>query len=228
MVCREGNQLRRSRQWLLVFLALPAFALAQGRVIDRSVALIDGQVLTLSELQFETRVLLVHSGGVQAAFVPPEELNLRKALDSVIGQRLETAEADKLRAYPLEEGELERAVQSFANSLGGPGEFDRFLKQSEADESMLAVVIGRILRTQRVLDGKLRLRAQVTEVEAKRVQSERAELRNLPLPMVRQKLFTERFTAMAAAELAQVRKAGSVRLLGPFAPGLDTPDGGVL
>ena len=49
------------------------------------------------------------------------------------------------------------------------------------------------------------------------VQSERADLKGLPLPVLRQKLYNERFKALAAAELAQVRKAGSVRLLGPFA-----------
>lgn len=225
MVSREANQLYGTRQWLLVFLATAGVVLADGRLIDRSVALVDGQVLTLSELDFEARVLLIQAGGVEAAFAPLEQSLLRKALDSVIGQRLETAEADKLKAYPLEEGELERALASFTAALGGPPQFERFLKQYEADESMLTVVLARTLRTQRVLDGKLRLRAQVSEAEARRIQGERADLKGLPLPAVRQKLFTERFTALTATELAAARKAGSVRLLGPFAGGVGA-DGG--
>ena len=186
-------------------------------MIDRSVALVDGQVLTLSELEFETRVVLVQAGGVEAAFAPLELATLRKALDSLIGERLETAEADKLQAYPLEEGELERAYASFTLAIGGPRALERFLKQYEADESMLQVVLARTLRTQRVLDGKLRLRAQVSEAEAKRIQGERADLQGLAVAAVRQKLFSERFTSLVATELANVRKAGSVRLLGPFA-----------
>src|SRR5687768_16059436 len=120
MVSPEANQPRRTRQWLLVFLCVPLLALAQPRLLDRSVALIDGRVLTLSELQFETRVLLIYAGGIEAAFRELDHSTLRSALDSVIGQRLEIAEADKLKAYPLEEGEIDRAMERFGARLGGP------------------------------------------------------------------------------------------------------------
>jgi hypothetical protein len=221
MVRRKGNHPFRLRQWLAVFLFLPGFGAADTTILDRSVALIDGQVLTQSELDFEARILLVQAGGVTAAFAPLDDSTLRKVLDSVISQRLETAEADKLKAYPLEEGELDRAMGSFVTALGGPKELDRFLKQHEADESMLAVVIARTLRTQRVLDGKLRLKAQVSEAEAKRLQADRGDLKGLSVPAVRQKLFAERFTTLTASELAAVRKASAVRLLGPYSAGAD-------
>lgn len=225
MVSREPNHLFGPRQWFLVVSLFSALVFAQGTVIDRSVALVDGQVLTLSELEFESRVLLVQAAGVEAAFAPLEAGTLRKALDTVIGQRLETAEADKLKAYPLEEGELDRAVTNFTEAIGGPKELERFLKKHEADDSMLAVVLGRSLRTNRVLDGKLRLRSQVSEAEARRLQGERVDLQKLSLPAVRQKLFAERFVALTAVELAAVRKTGSVRLLGPYAGTFDL-DGG--
>src|SRR5687767_5349565 len=102
MVRPQANQPRQTRQWLLVFLILPLLGVAQPKLIDRSVALIDGRVLTLSELRFEARVLLIHGGGVEAAFRDLDFTTLRSVLDSVIGQRLEIAEADKLTAYPLE------------------------------------------------------------------------------------------------------------------------------
>ena len=183
--------------------------------------MVDGQVLTLSELDFEARILLVQAGGVEAAFAPLNQSTLRKVLDSVIGQRLETAEADKLKAYPLEEGEFERAMNSFVEAIGGPKGLERFLKQHEADESMLQSVLARTLRTQRVLDGKLRLKAQISEAEARRFQSERADLKGLALPVVRQRLFSERFNVLTATELAAVRRASAVRLLGPFAGDVD-------
>ncbi len=217
MVSREANQPRRTRQWFLVFLCIPLLALAQTRLLDRSVALIDGRVLTLSELQFEARVLLIHRGGVEAAFRELDHSTLRSVLDLVIGQRLEMAEADKLKAYPLEEGELERAMETFSARLGGAPQLNSFLKATDADESSLALVLSRMLRTERVFEGKLKLKAQVSEAEAKNLQVERPDLQGLALPALRQKLFNERFKALAAAELASVRKAGSVRLLGPFA-----------
>lgn len=195
---------------------MPMLALGQPRLVDRSVALIDGRVLTLSELTFEARVLLIHGGGVEAAWGELDQTTLRRVLDLVIGQRLEIAEADKLKAYPLEEGELDRAVNSFTERLGGVEDLETFLKASEADASALALVLSRMLRTERVIEGKLKLKAQVSETEIKQLQAERPDLKGLSLPALRQKLFNERFKALAAAELAQVRKAASVRLLGPF------------
>ncbi len=188
-------------------------------------ALVDGRVLTLSELQFEARVLLIHRGGVEAAFGALDHAALASALDSVIGQRLEIAEADKLKAYPLEEGELQGAMDRFGLQLGGPERLEAFLAAHDADASSLALVLSRMLRTERVFEGKLKLKAQVSQAEAKNIQSERPDLRGLGLPALRQKLFNERFKVLAAAELAQVRKAGSVRLLGPFAENL-SGDGG--
>ena len=189
-------------------------------------ALIDGRVLTLSELRFEARVLLIHGGGVEAAFRELDHTTLRSVLDSVIGQRLEIAEADKLKAYPLEEGEVDRAIDRFGLRLGGPAGLEAFLKANDADLSTLALVLSRMLRTERVFEGKLKLKAQVSEAEARNLQSERADLQGLALPVLRQKLYNERFKSLAAAELAQVRKASSVRLLGPFAERL-SGDGGI-
>lgn len=215
------------RQWFLVFLCASAWVHAQapGKLIDRSVALIDGRVLTLSELTFETRVLFVARGGVEAAFAELDHAALKSGLDQVIGERLELAEADKLNAYQLEEGELDRALSLFAQRIGGIPELTRFLKVHEADQSMLEAVLTRMLRTQRVLAGKLKLKAQVSEAEARHLIGERPELRGLPLAIAREKLSSERFAAMAAAELAQVRKVGAVRLLGPFSEDLSR-DGG--
>lgn len=226
MAWPKPNQLGGARQWFLAFLCVPALLQAGPRLVDRSVALIDGRVLTLSELTFETRVLFVTRGGVGAAFDALDLSALKVGLDHVIGERLELAEADKLNAYQLEEGELERAIGLFSDRLGGAGELERFLHTHEADRAMLDAVLTRMLRTQRVLTGKLKLKAQVSEAEARNLVADRPELKGLPLALAREKLSAERFGTMAAAELAQVRKNGSVRLLGPFAETL-RGDGGV-
>ncbi len=190
----------------------------EGRLVDRSVALVNGRVLTLSQLEFDTRVLLVQAGGVEAAFAPLPDSTLKTGLDLVIGQLLETAEADKLSAFPLEEGELEQAVDQFEQRLGGAPQLERFLKAHEADTSMLAAVLGRSLRTQRVLDAKLRAKATVSESEARRWQEHHPEARLLPLTSVRTKLFNDRFGELVGQEMKQIRRSASVRLLGPFAP----------
>src|SRR6478736_150818 len=53
-----------------IVLCLPWVAGAEPTVIDRSVALVNGQVMTLSELDFEARVLLIYAGGTEAATAP--------------------------------------------------------------------------------------------------------------------------------------------------------------
>ena len=188
---------------------------------DRAAALINGEVLTLSELEFETRVLFIYAGGVEAATAPLELQDLKSALDSVIGQRLATAEAEKLEAYPLEEGAIETAMRAFRNRFKSDRDFDAFIERTETDATMIAAVLSRFLRTQRVFDGKFRLRAQPSEGDLKRARADRPELRDLPLPQLKQKLVSERYSQLVADELKVLRKTAQVRLLGPFAAGRD-------
>lgn len=193
----------------------------QGRVIERIVALVDGTVITLSELEFEARVALIQGGGVQAATAQLDEQALRGALDLAIGERLETDAADKLQAFPLEEGEVEGAVRAFRTKFDGDAEFALFLGRHEADLQQLSAVLARRLRAEKILDSKIRLRARVTEADVKRFYEERRsslsgsyeELR----PSLREKLVRDRYAALAHEELIQIRKGVQVRMVAPFA-----------
>jgi hypothetical protein len=181
------------------------------------VASVEGTVITLSQLEFEARVLLVQAGGVEAAFVPLDHAALASSLDLIIDQRLATLEADKLGTYPLEPGDLDKAIASFRDRFSSEIRFRQFLDSQEADLNDVALVLRRSLRAQRVLDGKLRLRAQVPESDARRIQAQRPEFAGMPLQSVRQALFAERFRELVREDLEQTRKAADVRLLGPFA-----------
>ncbi|MBI3182008.1 MAG: hypothetical protein HYZ28_07670 [Myxococcales bacterium] len=211
-------------------LALAAFfagasALAQadaGRVVDRAVALVDGRVITLSELEFEARAMLVQAGAVRAAFEELNEETLSGALYVAIGHRLAAAEADKLQAYPLSEAEVEAALQAFRDRFESDREFQSFLDRHDADLQLLATFISRKLRAEKLLDGKLRLKAQVSEVDLRRHYEEHRhelgassyeELRSA----LREKLFADRYKRLAAQELERARKAADVRVLAPFA-----------
>lgn len=194
-----------------------------GRVVDRVVATAAGEVITLSELEFEARVALVRRGGVEAARNPLEDDALRSALDLAIAQRLLTAEADRLQAYPIDETQLSAEVERFRERFADAGSFERFLARHEMDNQHLLLVLARELRAERVLEGKVRLRAQVSEAEVRAYYQEHAgrlggkyeELR----ASIREKLLRERFEAAAAAEIAQARKSADVRLVAPFAVG---------
>lgn len=201
--------------WLCAFAAQ---AQPETRVIDRAVASIEGKVIAYSQLQFEARVLLVAAGGVQAAFAPLEQDVLDASLRAVVDQRLALLEADKLEAYPLEPGELERSIASFRARFESENRFADFLAAHEADLNDLAEVLRRSLRAQRALEGKLRLRAQVSESEAKAWRLAHPELKDAPVEKVRAMLVQLRFGELVKKELADRRRQVDVRLLGPFAP----------
>lgn len=186
-------------------------------MIDRAVASIEGRVIAFSQLQFEARVLLVAAGGVQAAFAELDQEVLEASLRAVVDQRLALIEADKLEAYPLEPGELERAIASFRARFVSEARFADFLDAHEADLNDLAEVLRRSLRSSRALEGKLRLRAQVSEGEARAWKASHPDLAAVPVDQVRTMLVQQRFGELVRKELADRRRQIDVRLLGPFA-----------
>jgi hypothetical protein len=221
------------RQWFLGVLCFAGLAAhpastahAEPRVLDRSVALVNGQVMTWSELDFEARVLLIYAGGTEAASAPLDFPVLRDSLEELITHRLLASEAELLGAYPLDEGELEAAVRRFKGRFQTQAEWQAFLDRHETDEAGVATTLARFLRAQHVLDGKLRLKSQVSEAEAKRWVEEHPEYAQVPLASVRQKLFADKFRTLARAEVKQSRRNAKVRLLGPFSGGAAAPDGG--
>lgn len=227
----HSNQLLWRCQWLVALLfstvagaQSPASSLdggtpVQGRVIDRAVASVDGKVITLTQLEFETRVQLVNRGGTEAAFAPLDSEDLKQGLQLAIAQRLATLEADRFEAYQLEAGELEKAVAEFRDRIGGEGRLQLFLEAQEADLADVGLILRRGIRASRSLEGRLRLKANVTEAEAKRAKADVVAWRALPLETVRSLLARERFEKLVQQELAQARKSSDVRLLMAFPQG---------
>ncbi|MFP2932299.1 hypothetical protein ACLESO_45520 [Pyxidicoccus sp. 3LG] len=211
--------------WLLVMPAMCARAApppdAESRVLDRVVAIIEGQVLTLSELRFEARVALVQRGGLQALEAPLDEDTLRGALELVINQRVQVLNADRLQAFPAEPSEVQARLEAFQARLGGEAGLRRFLSRHDVDRGELEKILARGLRAERILDSRIRLRAQVGETEVRRYYEQHAA--ELPADYesvraaIREKLVRERYGALAAEELAQVRASAQVRRVAPFA-----------
>lgn len=183
----------------------------------------EGIVITLSQLEFEARVLLISAGGVTAAFAALDQQALDASLRAVIDQRLALLEANELNAYPLEPGELEREIASFRSRFESETRFAQFLANHEATLDDLAEVLRRSLRAQRALEGKLRLRAQVSEGDARAWRNEHPEMRDVPIEKIQAMLMQQKFGDLVKKELAEQRKIVDVRLLGPFSPRAQTP-----
>lgn len=193
----------------------------EGRIIDQVVAVIEGQVLTRSELEFETRVVLVQQGGLQAAVEPLDEEALKGGLELSINLRLQVLSADRLEASPTEQAEVESRLARFRQSFESEESFQSFLARSGADVKLLTEVLGRRVRAERILDGRIRPRAQISDAETLRYYQQHAseypEGYAAVKVQLQNKLKKERYDLLAAEDLAQLRAAAQVRRVAPFA-----------
>jgi hypothetical protein len=91
-------------------------------------------------------------------------------------------------------------------------------------------VLRRSLRAERALDGRVRLRAQVSEVEVRRYydlhQPELVGTFEELRPSLRERLRRERYAVLVTEELARLRKAADVRLVAPPPPVPDEAEPG--
>ncbi|MET0403220.1 MAG: hypothetical protein ABW123_12490 [Cystobacter sp.] len=193
----------------------------QGRVVERVVAVVEGQVLTLSELDFEARVALVQRGGVRAAEERLDEGTLQGALELGINQRLLVAGADRLKAFAAERSEVEGRLRQFRQRFEDEPALLSFLARHDADLDQLMAVLERSVRAERILDSRIRLRAQVSEAELRRYWEEHKSTLGGSYEGVRdalkERMMRERYGELAKEEFARVRADARVRRVAPFA-----------
>ncbi len=196
-------------------MAVVGGAVASAEVLDRVVAQVDGQVITLSDLRFEARVAMVERGGASLAETPLDEATLRSALELAIAQRAAGAEADRLGSFPLEASDVEARLQRFEARFANHAAFQRFLDASGADVSQLREVLGRALRAERALDARVRLRAQVSEADVRRAWEAEGSPGSFEQARaaLHEQLVRQRYEAAARDELAKLRAAAQVRIV---------------
>ena len=201
----------------MVLGALLGASPAGAKILDRVVALVDGRLLSASQLDFEARVMLIDRGGIDAATAPLDAAALQNALDLAIAQRAASAEADKLNSYAVEPAEVDSRLRAFEARFATPAAFDAFLKAHDADRAQVAEVLARAQRTEKFIEGRVRLRSQVPESDVRRAWEadpggKSWEEARGPL---RDRLQRERAFVLARDALAQLRTAVPVRIVTP-------------
>lgn len=194
-----------------------------GTVIDRVVAVVDGRVLTSSELKLEAKVALVERVGTAGISMPLDTAALRSALWLAIAQRVEVAQAERLRAYPVSQAEVAARLKAFRERFASRSAYEAFLEGQGADESRLAEILARELRASRMLDGQVRLEAQVSDQEVATYYHSHSATWGAPLAKVREairaKLSATRYQRLVSQAVAAARESPGVRLIAPFARG---------
>lgn len=185
------------------------------QVLDRVVAQVDGQVITLSDLRFEARVALIERGGPSFRDSPLDVAALSSALELAINQRAAGAEADRLGSFQLEARDVEARVRAFEARFPDKRAVELFLQSNGADRAQLAEVLARFLRAEKALDARVRLRAQVSEADVRRAWEAAGapgsfeQMRGT----IREELVRARYQAVAQEELAKLRAAAQVRVV---------------
>lgn len=193
-----------------------------GHLVDRAVAVVEGRLLTQSELEFEAWVALIQAGGEWKDGQTLDEDTLRDSLDYAISVRLQNNEAEKLKVHPVEEKQVLESYERLRSRFDSEPQFRRFLGQFDVDESHLVTVLARNVRAAQILDARVRLRAQVSERDVRAYyQTHAGEFGGLGFDAIkerlRERLLGEKLKELAVLELKRVRKGAEVRLLAPWA-----------
>lgn len=137
---------------LLLLLA----AQPQREVVDRVAALVEGEVVTLSEI--EDRAERAERGGATNEA-------LRRALDQVVAEKLLHREAQALQIHVTEQ-QIDAAVEDVrTRNRFTEEQLDRALEEQGLDRAAFREQLRRELETYQVLQNRVRSRVKVTDDE---------------------------------------------------------------
>ncbi len=123
----------------LLFLFCPLNVL--GEVVDQVAALVEGEVITLSEVQ-----QLVHYKGWQISEKPVERRNLYlTVLDQIIDQKLISREAQQTPGIQISQDDVDQQLQAYRRRFSSQDQFQDKLESMEMTESTLRDLIRREL-----------------------------------------------------------------------------------
>jgi len=117
----------------------------------------------------------------------------------------------------VEPAEVDARLRAFEARFATPAAFDTFLKAHDADRAQVAEVLARALRTEKFIEGRVRLRSQVPESDVRKAWEadpggKSWEEARGPL---RDRLQRERAFVLARDALVQLRTAVPVRIVTP-------------
>jgi hypothetical protein len=226
---------RASRGLVVGWLLLAPVAVAQpvtlqateGRILDQVVAVIESQVLTLSELDFEARVTLVLQGGVGSGRAPPGRRDAQESAGADHQPALAGDGGGPLQAFAADRSEVEARLRAFRERFAGEPELLGFLAPAGCGPGAAHGSAG-AERASRAHPGQPRAAALAGERGGPAALLPGARRRaGGPYEAVREslrkKLVRERYTELAAAEFAQMRAHARVRRVAPFARGEGRP-----
>lgn len=143
---------------LFVALSLAATIPARAEIVDRIVARVGNQIVTLSDMLALRRYqeLLAEPGAAPVAAD-------RKLLDQLIEQQLILEEASTLTYTPMSDADVKAEIARLALHLGSEEILEKRMREVGLSEEELTWVVRRQGNIQRFLDVRFRAAVQVSE-----------------------------------------------------------------
>lgn len=159
--CGDAAASATSRAWppgvLILWLCLPLPAEAQERaniLLDRIAVVVDGEVITESELVAEVRIRYIGLVG-SAATVPPlptlEEKDFRAGRANLVQLLLIGSEARRRGGIQVPEAELDAAVATFEAWFADAAAYDHFLRSTGISRALVRSSFARRLVRRRIM-----------------------------------------------------------------------------
>ncbi|MBS2030979.1 MAG: hypothetical protein JST54_23960 [Deltaproteobacteria bacterium] len=195
-----------------------------AKVFDRVVATLDGEVITLSELEFESRVETIERGGQDAALDALPHQTLAQNLTLAISNRLAAREAQRLGIYDVSGDQLNAAVVKFTGNL--PIGLDQFLALNEVTRPEFEHLLRRDIQVNNYLTSRTQLHAPISDAEVDRAIAQQAadktaKSSKVVRDKVRQDLTEARNAQLVLAELRRLYARAKVRIVDPNFSGAD-------
>jgi hypothetical protein len=129
-----------SRGLALLFLALPALG---ATTVDRIAAVIDRQVITVSEITQMTGIRFF-----TRAIRQSEDDYRRDVLDSLIAQSLRFRDVERFGAEDVPKDSIEARLQEITRRFATPLEFEEALRKAELSHDELRALVKRQLQVE--------------------------------------------------------------------------------
>ena len=125
---------------------LLAGTLLSAAVVDRIAAVVDRQVITVSEIN---QMLLVRFFARQAS--TSEDDYRRDALESLIAQALRFRDVERFGAEDVPKDSIEARVQEITKRFASPAAFDDAVRQAELSQDELRALVKRQLQVEQYI-----------------------------------------------------------------------------
>jgi peptidyl-prolyl cis-trans isomerase SurA len=131
------------RKVFLLFVLAAVAATARGAVVDRIAAVVDRQVLTVSEV----------NQMVELRFFPrpanqPDDDYRHDVLDSLIAQALRFRDVERFGAEDIPKDSIEARVQEMTRRFASPAEFDAAVAHAELTPDEVRALVKRQLQVE--------------------------------------------------------------------------------